>query len=39
VVELGGLIYQVFSIDATGRVVLDVLEELSTLPDDCDGQA
>lgn len=30
VVELGGLVYQVFSIDATGRVILDVLEELPT---------
>lgn len=30
VVELpNGLVYQVFSIDATGRVVLDVLEELT----------
>jgi hypothetical protein len=29
VVELGnGLVYQVFSIDATGRLILDVLEEL-----------
>lgn len=35
VVELGnGLVYQVFSIDATGRLILDVLEELDLSDDD-----
>lgn len=38
VVELAnGLVYQVFSIDATGRVILDQLEEIPT--HDCDGEA
>lgn len=28
VVEVGNLVFQVFSLDATGRVTLDLLEEL-----------
>jgi len=36
VVELpNGLVYQVFSIDAAGRVVLDVLKELTDNVEDC----
>ncbi len=34
VVEVGGLVFQVFSIDATGRVVLDVMEELGDEDED-----